>query len=280
MKKIVFVYVLILFNITNVFSQTINNKDISFYTDTYRDCKMTIKNNEITEIHEEFNLPNKNYTRDSLKLSKDGYYYFLDDENQNTPIIFGNNFFGFYINTSAPFKRNTKGWNEACEANGNYYRLYRSKDLNTVYSCSSELQEGKTLFESANLGKLFFPPDCIDLAKPEWNPNHKPWVEAAKGNGEGEYIEIKTDIEFDNLKILNGYVDLTRFDLYKKNSRVKIFIIDDLDNNIKSEIELVDEVIFQDFKLAKPTKHIRLIIKEVYKGDKWEDTCVSSILPY
>jgi hypothetical protein len=80
--------------------------------------------------------------------------------------------------------------------------------------------------------------------------------------------------------ILNGYVDMEKLDLYKKNSRVKVFTLEDLDNNINSKIKLADEVVFQNFKLQKPTKHIRLTIKEVYKGNKWEDTCVSSIIPY
>ena len=43
---------------------------------------------------------------------------------------------------------------------------------------------------------------------------------------------------------------------------------------------LSDEVVFQYFNLEKPTAHIRLTIKEVYKGNKWEDTCVSSIIPH
>ena len=75
-------------------------------------------------------------------------------------------------------------------------------------------------------------------------------------------------------------MNLNKFELYKKNSRVKKFTVEDLDNNIKYEIKLTDDVKFQNFRLKKPTANIRLTIKEVYKGDKWDDTCVSSIIAH
>ena len=45
------------------------------------------------------------------------------------------------------------------------------------------------------------------------------------------------------------------------------------------DINLDDAVYVQCIKLKKPTKNIILYIKEVYKGDKWDDTCVSCLVP-
>ena len=65
----------------------------------------------------------------------------------------------------------------------------------------------------------------------------------------------------------------------KKNSRVKDIEIIDLDNNIEYSFTLVDEVRIQTFKMSQRTKNVKLIIKSVYKDDKWDDTCITSIIP-
>ena len=82
-----------------------------------------------------------------------------------------------------------------------------------------------------------------------------------------------------NCQIFHGYVARERLDLYKKNSRVKDIEIIDLDNNIKYSFTLLDEVRIQTIKMTQWTKNIKLIIQSVYKGDKWDDTCITSIIP-
>ena len=84
---------------------------------------------------------------------------------------------------------------------------------------------------------------------------------------------------FNELDVLNGYVATERLDLYKKNSRVKDIEIIDSDNNIKYSFTLTDEVRFQNLKMSQGTKNVKLVIKSVYKGDKWDDTCITSIIP-
>ena len=79
--------------------------------------------------------------------------------------------------------------------------------------------------------------------------------------------------------ILNGYVDAKKPELYKKNSRVKTFSVQDLDSDEKYTYTLEDCVSFQHFNFRKPAKNIELTITEVYKGEKWDDTCVSAIVP-
>ena len=59
-----------------------------------------------------------------------------------------------------------------------------------------------------------------------------------------------------NIIIVNGYVDLQRRDLYKKNSRVKTFTVKDKINYITYTFELEDCVEFQQFYLKKATNNI------------------------
>ena len=85
----------------------------------------------------------------------------------------------------------------------------------TVYTASSELKEGSTVYSAKNLGTLFLPPNSKEGLR-MWNPGHKPWVEGKAGYGENEFITISTSKEFNELSVLNGYVAIERLDLYKK----------------------------------------------------------------
>ncbi|MBR0098696.1 MAG: hypothetical protein IJP90_03165, partial [Treponema sp.] len=52
-----------------------------------------------------------------------------------------------------------------------------------------------------------------------------------------------------------------------------------LDNNQEYIFNLEDVVEFQSFYFRKKTKNIELTIKEVYKGEKWDDTCITALIP-
>ena len=133
--------------------------------------------------------------------------------------------------------------------------------LPTVFSASSELKEKDITYSAKNL-------DVEDSVKP--------WVEAAKGDGIGEYIKI--DYEgINGLIISNGYVDYNKPNLYENNNRVKVFEVYNQENKKIQEIELADTPDPQIFKIQENCKSIKLVIKEVYKGTKWDDTCVNFI---
>ena len=68
-------------------------------------------------------------------------------------------------------------------------------------------------------------------------------------------------------------------DLYKKNSRAKKLKVLDVDASIEYEFELEDVVEFQTFCFKNETKNIIITIADVYKGDKWSDTCITGIVP-
>ena len=105
-----------------------------------------------------------------------------------------------------------------------------------------------------------------------------PWVEGVKGYGVGEYLDIDFKYASDEIQILNGFVDFSRKRLYRDNSRVKKILIESEDPKFAKEYELEDVVRYTSIQLPEKTEKIRITIKDVYKGDKYDDTCISSII--
>ena len=110
-----------------------------------------------------------------------------------------------------------------------------------------------------------------------WDYMHIPWVEGVEGNGIGEKIKADFSEPVRAFTILNGYVDPLHPDYYKKNSRVKKLKVIDTENNKTYYFNLEDIVIEQHFRLEERTQHLEFEIAEVYKGDKYQDTCISGL---
>ena len=105
------------------------------------------------------------------------------------------------------------------------------------------------------------------------------WVEGASGNGTGEWIklDLNTNNHYESLEIRNGY-GLSK-DLWKKNNRVKKATLE-FSNGKKEDITLKDKMDWQRFVLKKPVDGVtwvKLTIKDVYKGTKYNDTAISEI---
>ena len=111
---------------------------------------------------------------------------------------------------------------------------------------------------------------------------HTPWVPGKENNssGIGEYLEIEFTEPKDNLVVLNGYVDLEKRYLYKANNRVKSAVITSLDeeNPFEVEYEFEDYVHFSEIDFPCEVSKVRFTIKEVYKGEKWDDTCITAVI--
>ena len=111
---------------------------------------------------------------------------------------------------------------------------------------------------------------------------HTPWVPGKENNpsGIGEYLDIEFDKKQDNLVILNGYVDPFKHYLYKANNRVKKAVITSLDeeNPFEIEYEFEDYVHFSEIDFPCEVSKVRFTIKEVYKGEKWDDTCITAVI--
>ena len=111
----------------------------------------------------------------------------------------------------------------------------------------------------------------------ELNQIDPPWVEGAAGPGIGGIIDIEFARVAKELIILNGYVDFTRRDLYKKNNRLKTVRIDSVDPAFSTTVTLEDVVRFHEVALPAPTTKVQLTILDVYKGTKYDDTCISKM---
>lgn len=276
-KKIIFCLSFLTFISINLYSQ----EEISFYDNDFPPNLISIYEDKVIVSNEMTGEESKEYPREIFYLDNNGYYHLKIKKDMI--VIFEKNEVSEFIDPSVDQtvvtdeKNNNwiNSYKKIIEENNEYYNMYK---FNTVYKASSELKEGATVYNAKNLGTLFLPPNSKEGER-MWNPGHKPWVEGVAGYGEGEFITLSTSKEFNELNILNGYVAVERLDLYKKNSRVKEIEIIDLDNNIKYSFVLPDEVRIHTMKMSQWTKNVKLVIKSVYKGDKWEDTCITSIIP-
>lgn len=108
--------------------------------------------------------------------------------------------------------------------------------------------------------------------------NPVPFVTKRGNSGIGEKIYIKCINPQDSISLLPGYVNTIRQDLFYKNNRPKEIKIIDNDSNYVMSATLADIAIFQKIPLKKKIKNFTIEIVDVYKGTKYDDTCISGIL--
>lgn len=215
--------------------------------------------------------------KDTFYLGDDGYYRINNEYYGNKIVVFANGGMSFFFRPEEKNNVNDEYYKNLIEQN-----IYHSTSFGVRYSSSSELTEktkqGKITYSASNLGKVLLPPDSKE-SFPGWNYEQIPYAEGKKGYGEGVKIKITSEDSFNSLNILNGYVSLSDLSLYKANSRVKTFTVKDIENKVQYEATLEDAVMFQYIYFEKPTHNVELIIKDVYKGDKYADTCITGIIP-
>lgn len=149
----------------------------------------------------------------------------------------------------------------------------------TAIRATSEYREGNITYSIRNL---------FDIAKLH------PWVEASRGDGVGERIYMEFDASnpggmsqetilkwrMRGIVISNGFVDYNRPYLYEYNNRIKRIRIYYEDLNEFMDIDLEDTPQLQYVQFDKKYKKIRIEILDVYRGERWNDTCVNMMLPY
>lgn len=108
------------------------------------------------------------------------------------------------------------------------------------------------------------------------------WVEGVKGDGLGESLQVTFDgkAKVKEFAIINGFAEnhASLGDLYPLNNRVKKLRI--VFDDGEESVDLRDGVKeLQTIKFAKPHESMgaKIVISEVYKGSKWDDTVVSEI---
>ena len=129
---------------------------------------------------------------------------------------------------------------------------------------SSSLKEGKIEYSAENLKSLKL---------------KHPWVEGVKCDGIGEYIQFNKK-DASGLFMLNGFISLNRSDLYEKNNRIEKITISGMTSKAKKEVLLLDTAKPQYIDLSDflNNEEIKLEIQSVYKGTKYDDTCIAGII--
>ncbi len=145
---------------------------------------------------------------------------------------------------------------------------------------SSALTEtiGKNTYEykPSNMMSIYFQ----DAEQVLWKKGAAPWVEGKEDTGIGETIEIEFDEKTSGFMILNGFVNPSKKELYKYNNRVKMIRVISMDPETKfsQECEIPDFVHFYVIKFPSEIKKIQIEILEVYRGEKYNDTCITAIV--
>lgn len=237
-----------------------------------------------------WNWPSKKglkISQGQLNVDENGFSYFIVQEKHKTVIYGSNYFFSFgpmewkTIETYKPvnildyYKNNY--WKTSIKNDGN--KLWKF-DISNIYNSSFYKEKTKN-------GMVQYSADFLNVLIDNYLDNsfyilHNPWVpgKGKNSSGIGEYLEIEFTKPKDNLVVLNGFVDFDKRYLYKANNRVKKAVITSLDKDNPFEIEYVfeDYVHFSEINFPKAVNKVRFTIKEVYKGEKWDDTCITAVI--
>lgn len=118
------------------------------------------------------------------------------------------------------------------------------------------------------------------------------WGEGAPGGGINEWVEFELKEDVYGLAIYNGLKKCTESFLefeerenaskilatYMNNNRAKLIELISRDNQVKQKIQLLDtpeRQVFEDIYL--PRGVYKLYIRDIYKGTRWDDTCLGEI---
>jgi len=106
---------------------------------------------------------------------------------------------------------------------------------------------------------------------------HTAWVEGAKVEGIGEWVLIKFDYskKIEDIGIFNGYQKSAR--LFEDNNRVRELEISVSDGS-KKVVTLQDVKDVEWIPLNKRIQWIKFKIVSVYRGGKYNDTCLTEII--
>ena len=110
-----------------------------------------------------------------------------------------------------------------------------------------------------------------------------PWCEGVEGDGVGESItlDVKRPLPLYGILIRAGYYEYGREDLCWKNNRVAALEITLNDEHTCTE-SIPDERFENPYLIrvrdyTKPVSKIKLVIKGVYSGTHFRDTCISLV---
>jgi hypothetical protein len=103
------------------------------------------------------------------------------------------------------------------------------------------------------------------------------WSEGVVGDGIHEILSVIKDMQVDTIYISIGYVSYLKPNLYTENSRPKKIKITRGDS-YSQEVDLIDTPNYQAITIPSWLDNLQIEILDIYKGTKYEDTCINSIL--
>lgn len=167
------------------------------------------------------------------------------------------------------------GYSDSGDLKKRYYRMagkFYLAHWGYTTKASSELQPEAGYNYGAN-----------NINPSHYAEGHAAWAEGAEGDGQGESITLTLDkpSELTHLLINNGYV--VRFgkrdENFTNNNRVKSLKVT-INGDKVIESTLFDHPFEQLIDLGDgggKVKTVQLMIESVYKGEKYEDTCLSGV---
>lgn len=292
-KKLLYILILLLF-INSVFSQNFkfpkNFIFDKFCSYTYSDKLCGISFISDNKLELEYNLNGNAKLSFDYTIKHDSGIPYIELDKEIPDYLFDNKkltstdrkriYFICFLNEGAKYPIKFGG------LKGNllfYDRLTGTKDLGwkTEYiNVSSVLVEKDIHYDASNLS----------FENLEWNYGNNnlflPWVENVTGYGIGEYIELRDATPYerrtDYLLIANGYFSLEKPYLYKQNSRVKQIKVTGLNSGKEMILDVLDTPHPQtvDISFLETQEPFRVTIMDIYKGTKYDDTCINCMEPY
>ena len=285
-KKIILVFISIYFTA------------FCFATDIYRNGRIGDCNDWITEINQDevmLYTDFDKYDRDYYPqfMYSNGKFYYegklrfidlrdkksLDIPNCKTEryLVLKNNDIVLYFKNNQKAEMESfnpwlKGFEEGC------YCLITETTSTSTIKTSSVLNEKGRLYSGSNLLQKA----VENVSDANFFQLANPWIEGNIDYGIGEYFELSGEgVLNDYIYISIGYVDITKPYLYEQNSRPSAFDVY-IDDTYWKTISLEDTPDPQRFEFSDATNikkdsSIRFVIKDVYKGTKYKDTCVNFI---
>ncbi len=137
--------------------------------------------------------------------------------------------------------------------------------LTQFKGCSSYLTEKNKSYPVENLNKF-----GVDT----------PWVEGVKGDGIGEWFIVEKCSNY--LLLINGYISYEKPYLYKQNNRIKQIKVTGIKSGKSKILDILDTPHPQtvDISFITDPEDIRVEIADVYKGTKYDDTCLHFCCAY
>lgn len=218
-------------------------------------------------------------TKENVRLNRDGYYTF--NYNNNSYVLLGGGdlilpvllpYYDNLENVPYPPPQNTS---EIPLMNVFWFWDDGIEKIETSSYLIEKSSKGQIVqYDATNLRNNFY---GIYDAPVYFNSRKLIWAEGKNGPGIGEWIDISFREATDHIMIINGYVNLFRMDLYKANNRIKSARVISEAPDFQITYEFEDIAKFHEIILPQNTKRIRIIIETVYKGTRFDDTCVTGV---